>query len=158
MPTLCCEMMRRRRSLPTGMLTQPGPPPVPSGYPNVAGATLTNPAAGTSSCLTEVERVRKTAATARGRAPNASESMISTHKHRERKTFCALIAGVNSKRDPLLPWASRTSATVVDFPSLEKRLGARSVVTPATGNCLAMAIAQVAADSTLDGSDPTLFA
>ena len=56
----------------------------------------------------------------------------------------------------LLPVEDSVERDIHDLPDIERDLGLRPVITPATGNCLAMANAQAVADHDLVALDTIL--
>uniref|UniRef100_M4BZD0 Uncharacterized protein n=1 Tax=Hyaloperonospora arabidopsidis (strain Emoy2) TaxID=559515 RepID=M4BZD0_HYAAE len=92
----------------------------------------------------------------RGPAPTRSGPVLLTHKRQERKTFRQIIAQLQGPAAPALSLGVSTTTLPATMLELGQQLGIRTVVTPATGNCLAMAIVQAAADSDLNGSDLAL--
>lgn len=108
------------------------------------------------STITSEELQRKTSGLARGSVPVLPVPVIMTLKRNERKSFSHLAKGTNRQLTVALPIGARSVKPPETLAEMEHQLGLRSVVTPATGNCLAMAIAQAAVDATLDDPDRSL--
>ena len=73
------------------------------------------------------------------------------------KNSVIIIAQTQLLAAPVLPLGFSTKTLPTTITDLEQQLGVQTLVTPATGNSLAMAIDQAAADSKLDGLDLALM-
>ncbi|KAE9022103.1 hypothetical protein PR002_g12066 [Phytophthora rubi] len=77
-------------------------------------------------------------------------------KQRERDVIAAAAATFADKRGPGLQVSAAPVDGIKSFPEIEELLGIRSVVTPSSGNCMAMALAQAVADHNLAAFDDEL--
>ena len=85
-----------------------------------------------------------------------TQPVIMTHKRRERKTFRKLVDRTRLDTLPSCALGARSQGLSEDLVTVESQIGVRSVATPATGNRLAMSIAQAVADATLAGPAQSL--
>ena len=97
----------------------------------------------------------KLVGTLRGPAPTAAEPVLLTHKRHEKKTFKSFSLGRNKRRFLCCRWALDRPLYDLHWRKWHKKLEVPSVVTSATGNCMAMAIVQ-ALEETL-WTDYTIF-
>lgn len=109
-----------------------------------------------SSPLTSEENLRKTAGQQRGTAPVTTVPVLLTLKYHERTALRKQLARTQNQLAAALPMGARSTTIPANLADLENQIGVRSVVTPATGNCLAMSIAQAVADANLEAPDHTL--
>ena len=87
----------------------------------------------------------------RGKAPTFSGPVLLTVKSQERAT-CELIMGsLEDSPKRALSIEQRPQRVPSDMRSLVRILGLREVVTPATGNCMEMTVAQAYADADMHG-------
>jgi len=77
-------------------------------------------------------------------------------KQRERQAIEKAMQVVATQKGPPIACVDRALAYVTNFAEIETVLGIREVATPASGNCMAMAIAQALADHNLAAYDITL--
>ena len=99
---------------------------------------------------------RKKAGRERGPAPTSPIPVLLTRQRTERNSFSRLVQSLTKQRTEALPIGARSVNAPASLEELEQQLGLRSAVTPATGNCLAMAISQAAVDVNLDDPGRTL--
>lgn len=106
--------------------------------------------------LTAKDNARKQAGKARGKAPVSIGPVLMTKKRQERATFQSLSSTLVIPTSAPLSMGPRTAREPESMQEVEAMLGIREVTTPATGNCMAMAVAQAAVDATLEGPDSAL--
>ena len=117
----------------------------PEPHPNMAlEATRASPH------LSSEDRVRQQDSKERGKAPVISGPTLLAKQRLERKTCVRLVKQQQKGRCTAIPMDPRPENGPTHSKDLMRILGLREVPTPATGNCLAMAIAQAVADSALD--------
>ena len=100
---------------------------------------------------TQAEMSGKRHALSRDKAPTLSGPVMLTMKSQERDT-CERILGIlkdGSKRAHSMKLHPQRVPS--NMRSLVRRFGLREVVTPATGNCMAMAVAQAYSDADMHG-------
>uniref|UniRef100_A0AAV1VDT6 Uncharacterized protein n=1 Tax=Peronospora matthiolae TaxID=2874970 RepID=A0AAV1VDT6_9STRA len=100
--------------------------------------------------LSSEDRVRQKDFKQRGPAPEISGPTLLAKQRLERKTCKRLVKQQQKGRCTSIPMDPRPETGPFHLNDLKRILGLREVPTPATGNCLAMAIAQAVADSALD--------
>uniref|UniRef100_A0AAV1TQ58 OTU domain-containing protein n=1 Tax=Peronospora matthiolae TaxID=2874970 RepID=A0AAV1TQ58_9STRA len=100
--------------------------------------------------LSSEDRVRQKDSKRRGAAPEISGPTLLAKQRLERKTCKRLVKQQQKGRCTSFPIDPRPETGPFHLNDLKRILGLREVPTPATGNCLAMAIAQAVADSALD--------
>ena len=103
--------------------------------------------------MTRDDLLRKEAAFKRGPAQRSTAPVLMTHKRRERSKFLQLQLQKDAGSRTHLQIGARSSISPSSISELSFQLGVREVTTPATGNCMAMAVAQASADAPLDGPD-----
>ncbi|KAE9032084.1 hypothetical protein PR002_g9366 [Phytophthora rubi] len=79
-----------------------------------------------------------------------------TLKQHERTILRKELEQIHQGRGPLLPMTAVTIKEDQGFSNIGRALGIREVNTPSTGNCMAMALAQAAADHDLAAHDAIL--
>jgi hypothetical protein len=86
----------------------------------------------------------------RAKAPSlpATPQLVAL-KQRERQAIAVEALSFEKRRGRLRACAQQTDTSPTKFPQIEKELGLRPVTTPASGNCMAMAIAQAVADHSM---------
>ena len=109
--------------------------------------------AGSRPLLSSSEQARKVAGAGRGPTPRATAPVLLTHKRGERDCFHKLVVDVSLPQKILQPLTARATVPPATVSGMASQVGLHQVITPATGNCLAMAIAQAATDAALDGPD-----
>uniref|UniRef100_A0AAV1UVR5 Uncharacterized protein n=1 Tax=Peronospora matthiolae TaxID=2874970 RepID=A0AAV1UVR5_9STRA len=100
--------------------------------------------------LSSEDRVRQKDSKRRGAAPEISRPTLLAKQRLERKTCERLVKQQQKGRCTPIPMDPRPETGPFHLNDLKRILGLREVPTPATENCLVMAIAQAVADSALD--------
>ncbi|KAE9357445.1 hypothetical protein PR003_g1800 [Phytophthora rubi] len=77
-------------------------------------------------------------------------------KQRERAALAVNTFTLRQLRGSAIRHTEQSLEEITDFAGIEKRLGLRQVVTPASGNCMAMALVQAVADQDLATSKQQL--
>lgn len=83
-------------------------------------------------------------------------SQLLTRTQQERATLRQAVAEVLPSLGSIIPPKVMDLATEPDLPTIEQDLGLTPVTTPATGNCMAMALAQAVSDHDLVADDGSL--
>ena len=106
--------------------------------------------------LSTQEHTRRNQALSRGKAQTRSSPLLLTLKSQERATCLKLLSRMHDKQKHAISLPPRPIDVPTDLKALIPLLGLQEAITPVTGNCLAMAVAQALADAALDGPNDQL--
>ena len=126
--------------------------PMPSNSADKSGTEAVRPRPRpTPDRQTQAEVSGKRQALSRGKAPTLSGPVLLTMKSQERVTCERILGSLKDGPTRALSMEHRPQRVPSNMRSLVRLLGLREVVTPATGNCMAMAVAQAYVDASMLG-------
>uniref|UniRef100_H3GL61 OTU domain-containing protein n=1 Tax=Phytophthora ramorum TaxID=164328 RepID=H3GL61_PHYRM len=105
--------------------------------------------------ITKQELAKLRLVKAKPKATKSTPQLVAL-KQRERSTLRKLLGSTNLHKGGRLVITGTEDDVIKDFHDVERVLGIRQVTTPSSGNCMAMALAQAAADQHLAAYDATL--